>query len=167
MSTFTICKKFLVACSSDNQLALNTIFHFVHDGPLRLAVDDKNLIINDYYSIAQGDSSIVASWLSLLGYRGKSAFDTVSIRDVMADEKLYFEVCSNCMPAGKLICDSKQNYINFPVDDKNVTLIDRAEASSGIRRHSDQTNGGISLTQMVTTGEKSPIIQGDENETTI
>lgn len=167
MATYTICKRFVSTCAGDAQLARNTLYHFVHDGPLRIAVDAGSKVLNEYKTIAE-HNEIIAMWLSLLSYRGPDAWDSVKIEESLFAEELFLEISARCVATKRLVCDSKQDYTDFPVAQKEVVLVDRAEAPGEI---STQSIKPVAATTVIATnatfGNNSPIVKGDRNETKI
>ena len=165
MATFTICRKFVDVCGRDAELLFNTLYYFVHRGPLRIAIDDAHSMINDYHAIAEKQQWI-SNWLSALTYRNGDAYEVVTVSGNLSDEVLYLEVCSNLASEDrKLVCHSKQDYQGLDVDAAEVTLIDRAEAPDQISAQSGQVGKTTIINaDVVTFGNKSPGTKGDKSE---
>lgn len=167
MATYTFCKRFVSACSDDPQLALNVLFHFVHEGPLRIAVDSGTTVLNDYKTIAE-NNYFITTWLTLLSYRGKVVWDSIVIEETLDSEAFYLELAALCVNNKRLVCDSKQHYANLPVVEKQVILIDRAEAPGDIQVQSQGQAARMTVNvQTATFGSESPIVQGNKNVTKI
>lgn len=71
MATYTICAGFVEACRRDVSLARKTLFHFVHDCVLRVAIDTNGYALDSYKAIAMAemktDRSTISEWLKSLG----------------------------------------------------------------------------------------------------
>lgn len=163
MSVFTVCSKFVEDCGVDGRLLRNTILHFVHDNTLRIAIDCDKHALEAYYTIAKKHDNI-AIWLSLLADRGADAFDRIKVCEATSGPSLFFEIVQDLVPPKQLVCSSRQDYSHVDVEQNSVVLIDRAAAKDAIERAcqgSQQTTNNY----YSTTGDGSPIIQGNNNET--
>ncbi len=164
MATFTICHHFVQACALNEALLANTLGHFILDSPLRIAVDSLGKVLRDYHAVAE-KSGVVTSWLSLLSYREDIAFDSVSLSvDDLEDTDLYFNLCTALVSPRRLVCDTKQRYQEYPVDNEQVELMDMADARPSIEAAARVPSTTFTVKELnVTHGPDSPIIQGDRN----
>ena len=162
----------------------NTLYHFVHRGPLRIAVDDARDVINEYSVLAKNNQRI-QTWISDLANCGTRVFDYVPVKDGLSGENLYLEICRQ-LPTEerKLLCDSKHHYHKLNPAKHNVQLFDLAEAENEILAQrekqqntpkivnnlvnspinyniGDTTMNDNSTDKKVTMGNQSPI--GDHN----
>lgn len=134
MPTYTICSNFIRECSADVALCRNTLFRFVPDVPLRIAVDSEKMVIDEYAAIAK-TSDIVFSWLTLLSYKEGDVYD-IACRTPkgLSGVDLCFSICSALKYERKLICSQVQDYANHQVGQMSVTLFDRTVAPGELQR---------------------------------
>jgi hypothetical protein len=164
MATFTICIKYILRAHGDTGRFNRVLNHFACDGPLRIAVDCRRKLLDEYEKLASG-SDLIAAWLKLVSLRSDEIFENVKdVPEAAEGTDLCFEICIRQVVNKRLICDSMQEYRAYPIEKHNVELIDKAAAPY---RVFDAIKGEstVNIIGAITMGPQSPIQQGDGNET--
>lgn len=157
MTTFTVCARLVDASGSDEKLLRNTLMHFIHDRPLRIAIDSNKKALACYHEIAVR-KEFVAEWLKYLTYR-KEVFEKVDVVGDSSGVELFWLIAKKTIKPRQLLCYSKQDYSSLFEEEADVELIDCVEAEGVLVEACS-----LRLQTVVSTqGDNSPAIVGNSN----
>lgn len=148
MKVYTISPCLLKKASSDDIASQRLILKFFTDSDLGVALDDKNLALDQYATILSScGSSVVSEWLNLLANARK--FEKVSIGSSFRSSDLFLEICSNTFGnKHEMLVGSRQNFRQYnPMSNSSINyngieifLFDTIEALNAL-----ENKGGIHI----------------------
>lgn len=122
MSTYTISPCLLK--KSDEPNVVKIILAFLTDDKLKVALDDKNIALDEYSEILKSKyTSALACWLENIANLRK--YEIIEIGEINENKNVYLEICSNTFGTKhKMLVGSKQNF-------KGYTMISNHEIKYG------------------------------------
>jgi hypothetical protein len=160
MALYTLCPNYVNHSCDDNDDFVNVLLTFCQTNGKKVALDKSDKIIEAYENDVLNKDNL-KTWLDLLSRNTKN-FEIIDIdlsSSSVNNQELTLSVCSNTYDKN-LACNTKNDYITHQenIDNESINLIDKDELINSFRNN---------VTQVIqsTTGENSPIITGNENET--
>ena len=153
MSTYIIGPCFLKRAKQKIYFS-EILLKFIHSNPLKLGIDDQNIILNEYHEIAKQDQCI-ASWLQLMSTLKPLSFEKISIGPFTQNGKsldVYIATCSCVIGCKKMIVFTFQSLDGYEIvegtklkvdDECLIEILDRDTAIKDVAEDENSGKGVV------------------------